>query len=165
MTGSHEVIGSIPISSTMNSETGLQEYPASLFGLYLHRVMERAPSPGASRHPLPGGEGLTAGHASQGRQPAGAPVGRYGRGKHVVAVRQDARAPRDTSNQSLKGWSGHSCLLAYFKPRDKALVSIKSKRSSKTSTLPRIEQSALLTASRLSNQATDRARTSRNTPP
>ena len=112
MTGSHEVIGSIPISSTIKNK-GLREYPANLFGFdgkgaltrryappsrgqrrphpALRATLEgsKAPSPGATRHPLPEGEGPAAGHASQGRQPAGAPVGRYGRGKHVVAVRQD----------------------------------------------------------------------------
>ena len=68
MTGSHEVVGSIPISSTMKSETGLRDNAQACFGLYgLSRRWRQSmgTSPGAERHPLPLGEGLAVGQVNQ----------------------------------------------------------------------------------------------------
>ena len=44
MTGSHEVVGSIPISSTMKSETGLRDVAQACFGFAL-RVTQGHPHP------------------------------------------------------------------------------------------------------------------------
>ena len=54
MTGSHEVIGSIPISSTIKNK-GLREYPANLFGFDGKGALTRrcAPPSRGQRHPHP----------------------------------------------------------------------------------------------------------------